>query len=194
MDIMCISPWQNYSVVWYDVTVWKSIKIQSERHHSRWQISFLPCRNPLWLLAQALLPPRTPHHSRPWISQTPGQPADPQLTPKRRCSGSGWWRAARPLNSAGAGSSSGHDRRWLLAAQNRRERRWSTSLLYAHVKYLPVSKFLQYCRFCWCPLSCYCVLNTLDTVTGFRQVCPPPEKLQETSIVSDEQPRLGSIQ
>lgn len=40
----------------------------------------------------------------------------------------------------------------------------------------------------------YGVLNTLDTVIGFRQVCPPPVKLQETSMVSDEQPRLGSIQ
>lgn len=37
-------------------------------------------------------------------------------------------------------------------------------------------------------------INTLDAVTGLRQVCPPPVKLQETSMVSDEQPRLGSIQ
>lgn len=42
--------------------------------------------------------------------------------------------------------------------------------------------------------GCYYVPNTFDGVTGLRQVCPPPVKLQETSIVSDEQPRLGSIQ
>lgn len=42
--------------------------------------------------------------------------------------------------------------------------------------------------------SCYYVFTTLDAVTGLRQVCPPPVKLQDTSMVSDEQPRLGSIQ
>lgn len=39
-----------------------------------------------------------------------------------------------------------------------------------------------------------CLFYTFDAVIGFRQVCPPPVKLQETSIVSEEQPRLGSIQ
>lgn len=37
-------------------------------------------------------------------------------------------------------------------------------------------------------------LKTLDTATGLRQVWPPLVKLHITSILSEEQPRLGSIQ
>lgn len=36
--------------------------------------------------------------------------------------------------------------------------------------------------------------QTLDTVMGFRHVCPPPVKLHVTLIVSAAQPRFGSIQ
>lgn len=35
---------------------------------------------------------------------------------------------------------------------------------------------------------------TLETVMGLRQVCPPLVKLQMTFMVSEEQPRFGSIQ
>lgn len=44
------------------------------------------------------------------------------------------------------------------------------------------------------PVLFYYMFITLEAVIGFRQVCPPPVKLQETSIVSDAQPRFGSIQ
>lgn len=80
-------------------------------------ISVLPSRNPPRLLAPTLLPPQIPPHSRPWISQTPVQQADPQLTSKLGHPGSGWWCAARPLSSAGGGSSSEHDQHWLLARE-----------------------------------------------------------------------------
>lgn len=36
--------------------------------------------------------------------------------------------------------------------------------------------------------------GTLEAVMGLRHVCPPCVKLQETSMVSDEQPRFGSTQ
>lgn len=86
-------------------------QLKGKSHH------VLPSRSLLGLLARALLPPRTPPRSRPWTSQTPGQPVDPQLTSKWRSSGSGWRRAALPLSSAGGRSSTGHGQRWLLAAQ-----------------------------------------------------------------------------
>ena len=37
-------------------------------------------------------------------------------------------------------------------------------------------------------------MDTLEAVMGLRHVCPPCVKLQETSMVSDEQPRFGSTQ
>lgn len=37
-------------------------------------------------------------------------------------------------------------------------------------------------------------VRTLETVTGLRHVCPPLVKLQVTWMVSEEQPRFGSIQ
>lgn len=37
-------------------------------------------------------------------------------------------------------------------------------------------------------------MGTLEAVMGLRHVCPPCVKLQETSMVSDEQPRFGSTQ
>lgn len=44
------------------------------------------------------------------------------------------------------------------------------------------------------PVSAGEQTDTLEAVMGLRHVCPPCVKLQETSMVSDEQPRLGSTQ
>lgn len=44
------------------------------------------------------------------------------------------------------------------------------------------------------PVSAGEQMDTLEAVMGLRHVCPPCVKLQETSMVSDEQPRLGSTQ
>lgn len=55
-----------------------------------------------------------------------------------------------------------------------------------------VTSELSRCRkFIWTRLMANSIL---EAVMGLRHVCPPCVKLQETSMVSEEQPRFGSTQ
>lgn len=152
------------------------------------QIGVIPSSRLLVWAAPGGLQPESSPLSRPWSSQPCQKDAGRLLLPTQVCWGSELWCAAPPRCSKDGWSSSGFDQHlspsektfffflWLIQLSHFSMHLWTQVKL---SKLSTSHKLLS---------------HTLDTVTGFRQVCPPPVKLHITSMVSAAQPRFGSIQ